>query len=222
MNSNCWARSLTASRSRSVVVRRWLFSWHSSFKFGKLPIVIWRIRLEFASKCLFTSSSRFFLYNRLALSNHTNGGFVSLLFPMMEWQREKNGKPFVEFTRNDCVSPVFFCCQPFCEYKLMFMFPVCCRMLSDSSVRLLANARALAYACTIWPNEYLNRFETCNELCTTFTRLSSFGRMWYGWHHQNSYNLFFHGETGETRNKKPRNKCSTKYFRIWASVRLVG
>lgn len=103
----------------------------------------------------------------------------------------------------------FFCCQPFCEYKLMFMFPVCCRMLSDSSVRLLANARALAYACTIWPNEYLNRFETCNELCTTFTR--GYHRLaecvWYGWHYQISSNLFIHLEY---RRKIP----TKKYVRI--------
>lgn len=36
---------------------------------------------------------------------------------------------------------------------------------------------ALADSCTIWPNEYLNRFETCTELCTTITRLSSFSLM---------------------------------------------
>lgn len=39
MNSSCCARSNTASRSLSAVARRCVFSSHSSFKFGKLPIV---------------------------------------------------------------------------------------------------------------------------------------------------------------------------------------
>lgn len=39
MNSNCWARSRTLSCSLSAVARRCVFSWHSSFKFGKLPMV---------------------------------------------------------------------------------------------------------------------------------------------------------------------------------------
>lgn len=44
---------------------------------------------------------------------------------------------------------------------------------------------AFAHSCTIWTNEYLNRFKTCSELCTTFTRLSSVCPMRCFLHNQN-------------------------------------